>query len=35
MDNYHAIRNQMSTSFDIDHLEDNQIFAQNSSPLYL
>jgi len=25
----------MSTSFDYDHLEDNQIFAQNSSPLDL
>jgi len=34
-DNYHAIRNQVSTSFDIDHLEDTQIFAQNSSPLDL
>jgi len=34
-DNHHAIRNQMSTSFDIDHLEDNQIFAQNSSLLDL
>jgi len=33
--NYHAIRNQMSISFDIDHLEDNQIVAQNSSPLDL
>ena len=34
-DNYHAIRNQVSTSFVIDHLEDNQIFAQYSSPLVL
>jgi len=34
-DNYHVIRNQVSTSFGINHLEDNQIFARNSSPLAL
>jgi len=33
--NYHAIRNQVSTNFDIDHIEDNQIFALNVSPLVL
>ena len=34
-DNYHAVRSQRSPSFDIDHLEDNQIFSQSSSPLVL
>lgn len=34
-DNYDAIRNKRSKSFDTDHLEDNQIFAHNASPLDL
>ena len=30
-DNFHAIRNQLSTSFDLDHLEDNEILVQDLS----
>ena len=28
-DNFHAIRNQLSTSFDLDHLEGNEILVQD------
>ena len=30
-DNYHAIRNQMSTSLDLNHLESNENFVQDFS----
>lgn len=34
-DNYHAVCNQMSTSFDISYLEESQILAHNALPLVL
>ena len=34
-DNFHAIRNQMSTSLDINYLEGNKIFVQDFSYLDL
>jgi len=34
-DNYHAVSNQVSTSFDIDHLEESQILAHSALPLVL
>jgi len=34
-DNYHAVCNQVSSSFDTDHLEESQILAHNALPLVL
>jgi len=34
-DNFHAIKNQLSTSFDLDHLEGNEILVQDFSYLDL